>query len=355
MAGGDKDQKTEQPTDKRLRDAAKKGEVANAPEVRHAVMFVGAMIVTGGLGSWTLARLGTMCVKLWGRADDYALTSDDARDIVTAILLEFLRAVWPLFATLFALAMLPLFLQSRPSLVWSRVGLKWSKLSPAAGLGRMFGKPALVEFTKTLAKFVVIIFISVTLLKPHLVALDQLIGASPQAIGTAAGTLAFDLVRTVGLAVIVLAAADFMYQRQAFMSRMRMSRQEVQDEHRQSDGDPKIKARIRAIRMARSRKRMMAAVPTASVVVTNPTHYAVALKYDHGAMAAPVVVAKGMDTMALRIREIATGAHVPIVESPPLARALYASADLDRPIPVEHYAAVAEVITYVMRLAQRLA
>ncbi|NYD92096.1 flagellar biosynthesis protein FlhB [Sphingomonas melonis] len=355
MAEGDKDQKTEQPTDKRLRDAAKKGEVATAPEIRHAVMFVGAMIVAGGMGSWTLARLGTMCVRLWSRADDYAMTSDGARDVITAVLLEMLRATWPLLALLFGLALLPLFLQGAPALIWSRIGLKWSKLSPTGGLNRIFGKSAMVEFVKTLAKFVVIIFIAEQLLKPHLVALDQLIGASPQAIGTAAGTLVFDLVRTVGLAVIVLAAADYMYQRHAFMSRMRMSRQEVQDEYRQSDGDPKIKARIRAIRMARSRKRMMAAVPTASVIVTNPTHYAVALKYDHGAMAAPVVVAKGMDTMALRIREIGSEANVPIVESPPLARALYASAEVDRPIPVEHYAAVAEVISYVMRLARRLA
>tara|TARA_B100000678_G_scaffold289734_1_gene300981 strand:+ start:125 stop:529 length:405 start_codon:yes stop_codon:yes gene_type:complete len=134
-----------------------------------------------------------------------------------------------------------------------------------------------------------------------------------------------------------------------------MSRQEVKDEHKQQEGDPQIKAKIRQIGMQRSRRRMMAAVPKASVVITNPTHFAIALQYDHGAMAAPVVVAKGTDAVALKIREIATGAGVPLVENRPLARALYASADIDRPIPVEHYAAVAEIISYVMKLAREKA
>ncbi|EZP48703.1 flagellar biosynthesis protein FlhB [Sphingomonas sp. RIT328] len=352
---GDKDQKTEDPTDKKLRDAAKKGDVANAPEVRHATMFVGAMIVAGGMGGWTLLRLAGTCIALWGRADNYTMQGDGARDIVIGVGIAVLRALWPVLALLFALAILPWFLQGRPTLVWSRVGLKWSKLMPSSGLSRLFGRPALVEFAKTLVKFITISVIAAMLIRPHLVALDQLIGASPQAIVRTTGLLLFALVRAIGLAVVALAVVDFVYQRRAFLQRMKMSRQEVQDEYRQSDGDPKIKARIRSIRMARSRKRMMAAVPTASVVVTNPTHYAVALKYDHGVMAAPVVIAKGRDRIALRIREVAAGANVPIVESPPLARALYASAELDRPIPVEHYAAVAEVISYVMRLARQLA
>jgi flagellar biosynthetic protein FlhB len=134
---------------------------------------------------------------------------------------------------------------------------------------------------------------------------------------------------------------------------MRMTLQELRDEIKESDGDPKIKARIRAIGMQRSRRRMMAAVPEASVIITNPTHYAVALKYQHGEMAAPVVLAKGVDDVAKKIREVATAAGVPIVESPPLARALFAGADIDRPIPVEHYAAVAEIIGYVLRLSRR--
>jgi flagellar biosynthetic protein FlhB len=161
------------------------------------------------------------------------------------------------------------------------------------------------------------------------------------------------MLRAIALLVGAIALFDFVYQRRSFLKRMRMSLQEVKDEHKESEGDPKIKGKIRQIQMQRARRRMMAAVPGASVVITNPTHYAVALKYDHGAMAAPVVVAKGVDAVALRIREIATEAGVPLVENRPLARALHASAEIDQPIPIEHYAAVAEVISYVMRLSKR--
>ena len=163
------------------------------------------------------------------------------------------------------------------------------------------------------------------------------------------------MIKSVAMLVGALAAFDFIYQRRSFFNRMKMSLQEVKDEHKQSEGDPKIKAKIRQIGIQRARRRMMAAVPTASVIVTNPTHYAVALKYEHGTMAAPVVVAKGMDEIALRIRDVAKAAGVPIIESPPLARALYASAMIDRPIPTEHFKAVAEIIGYVMRLAKKRA
>jgi flagellar biosynthetic protein FlhB len=148
-----------------------------------------------------------------------------------------------------------------------------------------------------------------------------------------------------------IAALDYFYQRQRFLSRNRMSRQELKDEVKQSEGDPQIKARIRQIRFERSRKRMMAKVPEATVVIMNPTHYAVALKYESGKMAAPVCVAKGLDAIALRIRAVAEEHEVPIVENPPLARALYATVDLDEQIPQEHYKAVAQIIGYVMRLA----
>ena len=187
---------------------------------------------------------------------------------------------------------------------------------------------------------------------PRAVGLNQLVGADPVAIGTAAGGMILDMVKAVAMLVAALALFDFVYQRRSWFNKMKMSLQEIKDEHKQSEGDPKIKAKIRQIGIQRSRKRMMAAVPDASVIITNPTHYAIALKYDHGAMGAPVVVAKGVDAIALKIREIAAANNVPMVENRPLARALYASAEIDRPIPTEHYAAVAEVIGYVMSLAR---
>jgi len=349
------DQKTHDPTDKKLSDARAKGDVPMSGEMRHAVMFVAAIIVAGGMGSWTLARVGPLLVRLWGGADDYPLDPDGAQHFATGILAAVAGAMAPLLALLLGFALLILLVQGRPTLSWSRLTPKFSKLSPVAGFGRIFGKRALVEFAKTLAKFAVVITIATMVTAPRLVGLDQLIDAEPRAIAQAAGALVLHMIQSVAILVGCIAAFDFIYQRHAFLQRMKMSFQEVKDEHKQSEGDPKIKAKIRSIGIQRSRRRMMAAVPGASVVVTNPTHYAIALKYDHGAMAAPVVVAMGVDAVALRIRAVAAEAGVPIVESPPLARALYASATIDRPIPTEHFKAVAEIIGYVMRLAKRRA
>jgi flagellar biosynthesis protein FlhB len=148
----------------------------------------------------------------------------------------------------------------------------------------------------------------------------------------------------------VIAGLDYVVQYRRFMQRNRMSRQEIKEEFRQNEGDPAIKARVRQIRQERSRKRMMAAVPEATVVITNPTHYAIALKYESGKTAAPVCVAKGVDQLALRIRAVAEEHAIPVIENPPLARALHASVEVDDAIPPEHYKAVAQVIGYVMRL-----
>jgi flagellar biosynthesis protein FlhB len=154
-------------------------------------------------------------------------------------------------------------------------------------------------------------------------------------------------------AAALLAAVDYVFTRQSYMKRQRMSRREIKEEMRQSDGDPMVKAKLRQIRMERSRQRMMQNVPQASVVITNPTHYAVALRYEPGETGAPICLAMGVDAVAARIREIANEHDIPIVEDPPLARALFATADIDQPIPKEHYEAVAKVIGFVMRLARR--
>lgn len=350
----DKDGKTFDPTDKKLADAREKGDIAQAPEMRHAAIFAAALVVTGGLGVWAFARMGHMLMRLWGGADDVAFTPEAAHSLATGMLVELFRVLAPMLGTLAAFALLGGLLQGRPTISWSRVAPKWSKLSPLSGAKRLLGPRALVEFAKTLAKLAAVVAVATWVVWPKAVALDTLVGADPVMIGAAAGGLIVRLVKAVAVLVGAIALFDLVYQRRSWLGRMRMSLQEIKDEHKQSEGDPKIKAKIRAIGMQRSRKRMMAAVPSASVIVTNPTHYAVALKYDHGKMGAPVVVAKGVDAVALRIREVATEARIPIVENRPLARALYAAVDLDHPVPAEHYAAVAEVIGYVMRLAKRL-
>lgn len=348
----DKEGKTHDPTPKRLDDARKRGEVATSPEMRHAVMLLGMWAAGGTLGASVLVELAELSADLWRSAGRLRVDTGDATHFTGGLLGEVAATLLPLLGALFGFACLIAFAQGRPTLAAARLKPKWSRVNPVASFTRTFGKQGLVEFVKTVAKCAAVLAVCVAILQPRLAGTEQLVGLHPLGIARVAGTLVGDMLRSVLLLVAAIAAFDFVWQHRAFLNRMRMSLQEVRDEHKQNDGDPAVKARQRQIGAARVRSRIMAAVPTASVILTNPTHYAVALRYDHGAMRAPVVVAKGADLLALRIREVAGEHKVPIVESPPLARALYASAEVDRPIPLEHYAAVAEIISYVMELAR---
>lgn len=348
MADVDKDQKTEAPTEKRLEDARKKGDTPMAAEFKHAAVLTAILIVVGGLGAQVAGTLTELVSHFWGRADD--LRTGGAA--FTSVLIQQVGlALLPLAATLVICALGGGLIQGRPSLVWSRVKPKFSKLMPHEGLKRLFGPRALVEFAKTLAKLVVVVSVAMLALWPKAVSIDRMVGAKADQIANYTGDLVLTLVMAVALFVAALALFDIIYQRQSWLKRQRMSLQEVRDEHKDSEGDPKVKARVRQLQQERARSRMMQRVPKASVIVTNPTHYSIALLYDGDSMLAPIVVAKGVDKVALRIRELAGEAGVPIMESPPLARALYASVDLEQPIPIEHYAAVAEIIGRVMRLA----
>lgn len=347
------DSKTQAPTAKKLDDARAKGDIPMAPEMRHAIMFVAATIVVGSLGASTMAGMTPLLAGLWSRADDFRLDPGTAQGFASGLFEAVATAMAAIIALMFAFAVATGFSQGLPTLSWSRIGFKWSKLSPVAGFGRLFGPRSLVEFAKTLMKLVAVIAIALTVVAPQAVGLVRLMDDGPAAIGTTAIAIVAMMIKAVLVLVGAIAVFDLVYQRFAFFKRMRMSLQEVKDENKQSEGDPAIKARIRSIGMQRARRRMMAAVPGASVVITNPTHYAIALKYSHGDMAAPLVLAKGADAVALKIREVARAANVPIVESPVLARAIYAGVEIGHPIPTEHYAAVAEIIGYIMRLARR--
>jgi flagellar biosynthetic protein FlhB len=236
-------------------------------------------------------------------------------------------------------------------LVWSAESLKpkLSKISPTAGLKRLFSKQALANFVKGLIKLAVVGTIMVFLLWPERFRLDTLVATDVGAILPLTLSLSVKLLGAVVAVLAVIAAADYLFQYRQWFARQKMSLRDLKDEFKQTEGDPAVKGKIRQIRQNRMRKRMMAAVPKASVVITNPTHYAVALQYERG-MSAPVCVAKGSDLIARKIREVAMEHGIPIVENPPLARALHGTVEIDQEIPSEHYQAVAEVIGYVMRL-----
>jgi flagellar biosynthetic protein FlhB len=235
--------------------------------------------------------------------------------------------------------------------VWSAESLKpkFSKISPGAGAKRIFGKQAAANFAKGLFKVIALGAVMTAILWPERLRLEAFVHLDPAALLGATTSMTVHLMGAVVAMLAVVAIADYLFQYRTWFERQKMSLQEMKEEFKQSEGDPHIKGKLRQLRQARMKKRMMAAVPKASVIITNPTHYAVALSYERG-MSAPVCVAKGIDNIALKIREIAGKHDIPIVENVPLARALYASVDIDDEIPVEHYHAVAEIIGYVMGL-----
>jgi flagellar biosynthetic protein FlhB len=224
-----------------------------------------------------------------------------------------------------------------------------SKVSPVAGAKRIFGKQAAANFGKGLFKVAALGAVMTAVLWPERHRLESMVRFDPAAVLGATTGLTLHLLGAVVAMLAVVAIADFFFQYRQWFERQKMSLQEMKEEFKQSEGDPHVKGRIRQLRQARMKKRMMAAVPKASVIITNPTHYAIALQYDRG-MNAPLCLAKGIDNIALKIREVAAAHNIPVVENPPLARALHATVEIDQEVPPEHYKAVAEVIGYVMRL-----
>jgi flagellar biosynthesis protein FlhB len=350
----DDSQKTEEPTQKRLDDAREKGDVPRSQEVKHATMLLAGLIVVALMAGMITLGLLPMMTGMLGNAHEFTLDGQGTYDLTLGIYWQLTLAVGAPLALLFGFALAGGLIQGRPVFSWEKVKPTLDKISPIAGFKRLFGGMAWVEFAKTLVKFGIITAAALYVIWPDRSLIEQSVAGEPKSALQLMMALSVKLFLAVVIAALVLAVLDFFYQRFAYLKRQRMSRQDLKDEMKQSEGDPHIKARIRMLRMERARKRMMAAVPTADVVITNPTHFAVALKYDHGKMAAPSVVAKGVDSLALRIRTVAGEHQVPIVENPPLARALYASVDIDEEIPAEHYKAVAEVISYVMKLRGKM-
>jgi flagellar biosynthetic protein FlhB len=228
-----------------------------------------------------------------------------------------------------------------------------SRISPMAGFARLFSRQALANFAKGLVKLAVVGGIMTLMLWPQRQRLAGMVAVDPAMILPLFLSIALKLLGTVVAVLAVVATADYLFQYAQWYERQKMSPREIKEEFRQTEGDPTIKGKLRQLRTTRMRKRIMAAVPKASVVVTNPTHYAIALKYERG-MNAPVCVAKGVDLIARKIREVAEQHRIPVIENPPLARALHATVEIDQEIPQEHYRAVAEIIGYIMRL-RRLA
>src|ERR1700722_2607098 len=348
----DGSERTEDPTQKRLDDAHERGDVAKSQEVNTWFMIAGATLVlssfSGSIGGIQMPLRNLI-------ANSWMIHTDGPSLLQLAQSLEY-TLIAALGVPLLLLALAAIagnMLQHR--LVWSGESLKpkFSKISPAAGAKRIFGKQAAANFGKGLFKVIALGAVMTAILWPERLRLESFMHFDPAMLLGATSSLTVHLLGAVVAMLAVVAIADFFFQYRQWYDRQKMSLQEMKEEFKQSEGDPHVKNRIRQLRHARMKKRMMAAVPKASVIITNPTHYAVALSYERG-MPAPLCVAKGVDLVALKIREIAGEHDIPIVENVPLARALYATVEIDDEIPVEHYHAVAEIIGYVMGLRRGL-
>ena len=350
MAETSKEDKTEAASPRRIEKAREEGQVPRSREMNTFVMLLAGI---GGL--WLM---GGHLYDSLGQVMEQALLFDRAQLFDTARMLTVLwqlsqntlLALAPFFALMTFAALAAPALLGGLVITLAAVRPQFSRVNPISGLARLFSVQVLVELAKAVAKATLIGTVAYFFLKSHL---DQLLTLpnmpAPKALATVMSLTASACAMCVA-ALIIVVGMDAPYQLWTYAKNLRMSKEEQRQEHKNADGDPHIKARIRQVQQARARRRMMSKVPKADVIVTNPSHFAVALAYQKEKNGAPRVVAKGADDVALRIREIAAEHHLPMLEAPPLARALYFHVDLDREIPIELYTVVAEVVAWAIRL-----
>ena len=346
----DSSQQTEEPTQRRLDEARDRGDIAKSQEVSTFIVLGGGTLAIAVFGATTAAGFVRTFRIFLSEPDQIGVGPGAIMGLMRGTLLHTGILFGPVLAFLVAVALCAHLIQHRPIFALDRIMPDPSRISPLSGFRRLFGIDGLANLAKGGIKIAIVGSVVWTILWPMRGQMGATIEETPVALASDMVHLLMRVLIAALSVLAVIAALDYLLQRFRFTQRNRMSKQEVKEEFRQTEGDPAVKARIRRIRMEKARKRMMAAVPQATVVIANPTHYAVALKYEQGKMAAPVCVAKGVDALALRIRAVAEEHKVPVVENPPLARALYAAVELDEAVPPEQYKAVAQVIGYVLRL-----
>ena len=343
-------EKTEKATPKKREDARKKGQIARGAELPAALSFLAGIIALNILGADIFRRVGQLIRDAAGYIrDGHPITLPDAHSMVLSAGGALALMVVPIVLIAFASSMAGNFAQGGLSLTGEALKPKADRFNPANNIKRIFGLDSVVNLAKSLVKILLVGAVAYTVIGP-------VIETSPTLVNVPVGALVVTLAETLytlalrcGLVLLALAAADYGYAWYKHEKSLRMSKQEIRDEYKEQEGDPLVKSQRRRAARALTQRRSIAEVPTASVVVTNPTHFAVALRFDRDKDAAPVVVAKGADHVAAKIREIARENDVPLVENPPLARALFRTVEPNQMIPAEFFSAVAEVLAFVFR------
>jgi flagellar biosynthesis protein FlhB len=346
----DGQEKTEQATERRLQESRRKGDVAKSQEVPSvAVLFAGLAALYFGSG-FMLEQFSMLLKGYLGNLHSYEIVPANLNLLVSETLLKAAAILAPVMASVLLAALVANYAQVGVIFSTEKLIPKFSKISPLQGLKRLFSKQTLANFVKSIAKLLIVGFVAYSEVKKALPVLPSLMAREPAEIIIFMAQTAFWIFLKAALVISLLAALDYAFQRWQFQEKMKMTKQEVKEEAKSTEGDPQVKGRIRAIQMEMARKRMMAEVPTADVVITNPTRLAVALRYDPLSMSAPTVVAKGAGVIAQRIREVAREHGVPLMEDKPLAQALYKMVDLNGTVPDHLFQAVAEVLAYVYSL-----
>lgn len=355
---GEGGEKTEPATAKKLDDARKEGQVARSQEINNAMGLVVLFLVLKVFISFIGERLMGMFQLIYNKIPEFIDESGGgmsvflASTIINNVMVNILLTLAPFLVIGFAMAILSNVLQIKWKVTTKPMHPKFSKINPLSGFKRIFSKDSLFELLKSILKIVIVLYVAYTSIKDHQNELFLLYDIPLLQVVLLVGTIVIDTGLKIALVYIFIGILDFVYQKHKFKEDMKMTKQEVKDEYKNTEGNPEIKGRQRSKMREASQRRMMQSLPSADVVITNPTHYAVAIKYDAQKYSAPVVVAKGEDFLAQKIREVAKEHHIEIVENKPLARMLYANVDVGQEVPPELYQAVAEVLAFVYSLRE---
>lgn len=349
----DKDERTEPASDKKRQDSREKGSVAKSMDLNSAVMLLFGFMALYMFGAKLISQLSSMFKQVLGHLSAVEVTITSITELIYLLFSFLAVTLLPVLGTMMFIGIATNFFQVGFMFSPKAFAPKWEKLNPLTGLKRvMFSMHSAVELGKGLLKTAIVGFMTYFIVDDVIIDSVSLVDSDVMSIAQFMVSAMAEIVIKVGFIFFAIAGFDYMYQRFEFEKNLRMTKQEVKEEHKMNEGDPQIKGRIKTIQRQIAYKRMMTDVPKADVVVTNPTHFAVALKYNTKKMSAPTVVAKGADLIALKIKEIAKLHGVPIVEDKPLAQALFKSVSIGEQIPEKLFQAVAQILAYIYKLKQ---
>ena len=349
MGGDQSEDKTEQPTGKKLSDARNKGDVAQSREIPSVLILSGGLGVLFFGGPWMLGRLIGMMRAIYQRAGSLTMNPENMNSLFWEVFFNGMIVLIPLMLVIMTAGVGGNVVQIGFLITGEKLTPDLAKLNPINGIKKLFSLRSLVELAKSIVKLAIIGGIAYIVIHRYLDQIPGLMQLSVSGILRFIGQVSFQLCLYTCMVLFLMAMLDFSYSKWQHHHDLKMTKQEVKDEHKQSEGDPAVKARIRSVQREMARRRMMEAVPGATVIITNPTHLAIALKYEEG-MHAPQVVAKGAGFVAQKIKALAAANNIPLVENKPLARSMFKSTEIGDFIPADLYRAVAEILAYVYRL-----